>query len=227
MRLDSVRTTDGSASTFLLLLNNSGHSVRFFPFLLALLLLAPVHSASQQAESVSYIRPGDVIRLTIWREPDMSGEFVVAQTGTVVFPRVGNYEVLGDTPASLQERLLADYRVYLRNPSIDMTVLRRIRIIGSVTNPGLHLVDPTITVADALALAGGATPQGDPDKVRIIRDNEEIAIDVRDGTRIADSPIRSGDQIFVPERSWISRNQGLVAATLSASVSLVIALFIR
>ncbi len=173
------------------------------------------------------LRPGDVVRLEIWREPDMSGQYTVDESGIVVFPRVGEYQVLNLTPQALEGQLLDDFRQYLRNPSIDVTVLRRIRVIGSVNNPGLFLLDPTVTIADALAQAGGATPQGDPNQVRIIRNGQEMAVTVTAETPIAESPIRSGDQLFVPERSWISRNQGLVAATLSASVSLVIALFLR
>jgi polysaccharide export outer membrane protein len=199
---------------------------------MALLGLAvpPASSQEQPAEASSvrqYIRPGDVVRLRIWREPDMSGEYVVDESGTVVFPRVGEYQVLEDTPRSLADRLLEDYRRYLRNPSIDVIVLRRIRIIGAVNEPGLHLLDPTVTIADAVAQAGGATSQGDQNQVRIIRDGEELAVDVRTDQRIADSPIRSGDQLFVPERSWISRNQALMAATITGTVSLIIALFVR
>jgi len=93
--------------------------------------------------------------------------------------------------------------------------------------PGLHLVDPTVTVADALALAGGPSINADQDKIRIIRDGVELDVDVRVNTRIADSPLQSGDQIYVPLRSWITRNAGLVAATMSAVVSLTIALFLR
>jgi len=179
------------------------------------------------AASPQLIRPGDVIRLRIWREPDMSGEFPVDERGRVVFPRLGEYAILEDTPRTLSERLLAAYREYLRNPSIEITVLRRVRIIGAVYEPGLHLVDPTITLADALALAGGATSIGDPDKIRIIREGREMAVDIRQNTRIGDSPIRSGDQIFVPERSWVERNSRVVAAAITATVSLVIALVLR
>lgn len=157
----------------------------------------------------------------------MSGEFPVDESGTVVFPRVGEYSVLNDTPESLSERLQADYRQYLLNPSIEVTVLRRVRVIGAVNNPGLIQVDPTITIADALALAGGATTIGDADKVRIIRGTDQIAVDISQSTRIGDSPIQSGDQIYVPERSWVSRNSGIVAAAISGTVSLVIALFLR
>jgi len=173
------------------------------------------------------LRPGDVVRLNIWREPDMSGEYIVDEAGITIFPRVGEYRVLDDTPETLKARLLADYQQYLRNPSIEITVLRRVSIVGAVRNPGLHLVDPTVTLADALARAGGPTENADQDKLRIIRDGVQLAVDIRVDTRIADSPLRSGDQIYVPLRSWITRNAGLVAATMSAVVSLTIALFIR
>jgi len=199
------------------------------PLLSAAIVSLPGVAVSQQRapDSARSVRPGDVIRLRIWREPDWSGEFPVDEDGSVIFPRVGRYDVRLDTPESLRERLLAEYRQYLRNPSIEITVLRRVRIIGAVHEPGLHLVDPTITVADALALAGGATPIGDPDKIRIIRDGVQIAVDIRQDTRIGDSPIQSGDQILVPERSWVSRNAAVVAAAITGSVSLVIALFLR
>ena len=194
-----------------------------------LVLGAPARAQVSDTTSVDShpLRAGDVIRLRVWREPEWSGEFTVDETGTVVIPRVGEYQVFGDTPSSLKERLLIDYRRYLRNPSIDVTVLRRIRITGAVNSPGLHLVDPTITVGDALAMAGGATSLGQPDHIRIVRDGEQIAVNIRSDVRLVDSLIRSGDQIVVPERSWVSRNAPVVAATITATVSLVIALLIR
>jgi polysaccharide export outer membrane protein len=206
--------------------------VKSLLFILALLLAVtapPVRAQTAQGPDVTHrnLRPGDVVRLRIWREPDMSGEFPVDEAGTVVFPRLGEYQVLKDPPETLTGRLQADYRRYLVNPSIEVTVLRRVRIIGAVNHPGLFPVDPTVTIADALALAGGATPIGDPDKVRIIRDGNQMAVDISQSTRIADSPIQSGDQIFVPERSWVSRNPGVVAAALTGTVSLIVALLLR
>ncbi|HSG08669.1 MAG TPA: polysaccharide biosynthesis/export family protein [Longimicrobiales bacterium] len=204
---------------------------RVFLLTLALACLAPAVSAqapeAQSRSSATTLKPGDIVRLRIWREPDMSGEFTVDEAGMVVFPRVGEYRVLDDTPESLSARLQADYRQYLVNPSIEVTVLRRVRIVGAVNNPGLFPVDPTVTVGDALALAGGPTLNGDPDKVRIIRNGQEIAVNIRANTRLTDSAIQSGDQLYVPERSWISRNSNVVATSIAASVSLIIALFIR
>lgn len=200
--------------------------IHLFTLALALCCAAPPAASAQTgtdgtATVGNRLQPGDVVRLRIWREPDMSGEFTVDETGVVVFPRVGEYNVLHDTPESLNTRLQADYRTYLVNPSIEVTVLRRVRIMGAVNRPGLFPVDPTITVADALAMAGGATPLGDPDKLQIIRDGERIDVDVSQDTRIADSPIQSGDQLWVPERSWFARNTGIVAAAITGAVTLI------
>ena len=204
---------------------------RILPSLLIGLLASPQGDVVAQAVSstpeAQTVRPGDVIRLNIWREPDMSGDFVVDEAGLVVFARVGEYSVLAETPNSLEARLIADYGRFLRDPNINVTVLRRIIVRGAVNDPGLKQVDPTITIAAALALAGGATSLGDQNKIRILRDGQEIEGDVTLNTRLADSIIRSGDQIFVPERSWISRNTGIVATSISGSIALVIALFIR
>jgi len=180
---------------------------------------------AQETEDV--LRPGDLIRLRIWREPDLSGDFLVKEDGVVVFPRLGELVVTNESPESLRERLLNEYRRYLRNPSIDLIFLRRVNIHGAVRNPGLYPLDPTMTIADAVALAGGAISYGQPDKVQLLRDGVVLTTRITQSTRIADLPIRSGDQIFVPERSWIERNSGIVASVVSATVSLVIALFIN
>jgi polysaccharide export outer membrane protein len=173
---------------------------------------------------IGLIHPGDIIRLRIWREPDLSGEFLVDEQGVVVFPKIGPRNVLSDSSESLKSDLSAEYQVYLRNPSIEVTLLRRVNVLGAVRNPGLYPVDLTMTVSDVIAAAGGATPQGKTDEANLIRAGKVLAMRITRETRMADLPLRSGDQIFVPERSWFTRNSGVVAAALTASISLVIAL---
>lgn len=173
------------------------------------------------------LQPGDMIRLRIWREPELSGSYLVDESGMAVFPLLGPMLVTDEPLRDLKGRLTAAYQEYLRNPSIEVVPLRRINILGAVRDPGLHSVDITMTLADAVALAGGSTAQGDMDKIELIRGGERIKGRLSQTTTISDLAIRSGDQLFVPERSWISRNAGVVATAISASVSLVIALFIR
>ena len=171
-------------------------------------------------------RAGDVIRLQIWREPDLSGDFPIDETGVVVFPRIGPLQVTSESPESLKAKLIGAYKPLLTHSSINVTLLRRVQVLGAVRNPGLYPLDPTMTVGDALAVAGGTTTQGNPDKLELIRRGRKLAVDLSQDTRIADSPIRSGDQLFIPERSWISRNPGVVGASIAAGVSLIVALFI-
>jgi polysaccharide export outer membrane protein len=169
------------------------------------------------------LRPGDIVRLRIWREPDLSGEFIIDEMGSVVFPKIGRLSALGISSEALRDTLVRSYSVYLRNPSIDVTFLRRINVLGAVMRPGLYPVDPTMTLADVLALAGGATPFGKPDQVQLRRGDSLVTAQLATGARVADLQMRSGDQLFVPERNWITRNSGVVAAALTATVSILIA----
>ncbi len=170
------------------------------------------------------LRPGDVVDLQIWREKDLTGRFDVDEHGAAVLPKIGRVQVAGVDPDSLKAQIVREYERYLRNPSITVTFLRRVTIMGSVEKPGVYPVDPTMTIADALALAGGAAPDGQRDRVQLFRAGQAVDTRLTQGTRIADSPLRSGDQLYVPERSWLSRNTTLVATAISSLATLVIAI---
>lgn len=169
--------------------------------------------------------PGDVIRLRIWREPDLSGEFSIDYDGVVVLPKLGPLRATVDAPPTLERKIVEMYGRYLRNPSIEVNFLRRVNVQGAVMRPGLYPLDPTMTVGDALALAGGPTPVGKPNEVQLLRGGERVTIDFDESTRIGDLPIRSGDQLFVPERSWFVRNQGFVATFLGTATTIMITVF--
>jgi len=172
------------------------------------------------------LRPGDIVELTVWREPDFTGEFFVDENGIVVLPRLGPVDVLGRSPAELEVHIRTGYEQYLRNPSIEVTFLRRITVFGAVQEAGLYPVDPTMTISDALALAGGARPDGKLREIQLLRDGEVLTRKLTAGTRIGDLPIRSGDQLFIPDRSWLERNAtvfigGLISAVTSIAVALI------
>ena len=171
--------------------------------------------------------PGDMVRLRVWRGDNMNGDYLVNNDGSVVFPLLGPWPVTGKSADSLKAELVAEYGKYLRTPSIEVIPLRRVAITGAVQKGGLYPVDPTMTLADALALAGGATPQGDPNKVDLIRDGRVIRAELRQDVRILELPIRSGDQLFVPERSWITRNASVIASIITTTGAIVVALIRR
>lgn len=204
--------------------------------LLAGLVLAPlavqaqVDSASTRDSSTEHrnlLRPGDIIKLTVWREPDWSGEFQVNEAGVATLPRLGAISVTGLTPDSLRRFVTSSLGVFLKNPSIEVVPLRRIQVLGAVRTPGLYPVPPTVTVGDVVAIAGGATPEGKANQVVLRRAGKDVRVKLDKETRLADTPIRTGDQLYVPQRSWISRNAGLFAAGISAATTVVVALVIR
>lgn len=176
---------------------------------------------SQAADTSAALRPGDLIRLRIWREPDFSGDFPVDEGGVVMLPRLGALDVTSEPPDSLKARLVREYRTFLNHSSIDVVFLRRVQIVGAVQKPGLYHVDPSMTVADALALAGGVLPGGRPDRVEIMREGGKLPGTISGRMVISHSPVRSGDQLYVPERSWVSRNPGLIVAGISAVSTLL------
>ena len=183
--------------------------------------LAP--ATPRAPDSAEVLRPGDLIRLRIWREPDLSGDFPVDEKGMSVLPKLGPMAVTGMPADTLRVRLVADYSQYLNHPSIEVMFLHRVQVVGAVRNPGLYPVDPTMTLSDALALAGGITPDGNQNRVILIRNGEKMHYAFTRASRLADAHIRSGDQLYVPERSWVSRNPGIVATLITAGVSLLVA----
>jgi polysaccharide export outer membrane protein len=198
-----------------------------FRALLALAPLAVPADAGAQVESDTarvaqhnLLRPGDLVRLRIWREPDLGGEFLVNEQGKVILPKIGELLVTDRSPEELRQVVLDAYLRFLRNPSIEIIFLRRINVLGAVRNPGLYPIDPTTTIADALALAGGAQPNGKPDQVKLLRAGEVVTALIGPEMRIAELDLRSGDQLYVPERSWWSRNTGILATVISSVVTI-------
>jgi protein involved in polysaccharide export with SLBB domain len=183
----------------------------------------PPGSSRPVPDEPSFLRPGDAVRVRIWREPDLSGDFEINESGTVVLPRIGPVLVTGISSDSVRAQLFERFRVLLSHNSIEIALLRRVQILGAVRNPGLYPLDPTMTIGDAVAVAGGATTAGSQKQVQLVRRGERLARKLSYHTRVSDSPIRSGDQIFVPERSWLVRHENLIAVAATSAVSLLIA----
>ncbi len=171
------------------------------------------------AEAQALLKPGDVLRVRIYREPDLSGEYQVSERGTVVLPRLGELDLASWPIDSIRPRLTRAFAEYLRDPTIEVTPLRRIAVTGAVLRPNLYPVDPTMTVLDALALAGGAAPDGVRDRVELRRGTERLEARLDQSSSIADLKLHSGDQLYVPQRSWLSRNTWLVSTLIGATVT--------
>lgn len=181
----------------------------------------PTAAAAQRAASVA-VAIGDRVRVKVWREPALSDSLTVDERGEVVLPRLGVLRVTGRSIASLQDTLRARYAEYLRDPAVTVTVYRRIGVQGEVRAPGLYYVDATVTLREVLAAAGGITEAGNQDDVRIVRGGQAIRLGRwRAGGPLA-AELRSGDQVLVGRRSWLSRNALAAVGTLGLVVSVAL-----
>ncbi len=200
--------------------------------LAGLLLFCPAMVVGQHAGVLSpgeeTLNEGDVLKVSIWREPDLSGEFQIDEYGVVTLPLLGKKNVLHKSISEIRDGLIVEYAVQLRNPSITITPLRRVYVLGEVAKPGLYAVDPTITLAGIVAIAGGATPNGSIERLRILRGGKEVLKRVPVGSSLASVNIRSEDQIFVDRRSWLDRNNGaIVSSGLSVAATILVTLLLR
>lgn len=192
--------------------------------LLLLALLAtcalPAGAAAQAADS-AMLRPGDLIRLSVWRQPDFSGEFAVGPEGTVQHPLLADVVVAGVARPVVRERLARALARYERDPSFVFEFLYRVPVGGEVRAPNLYTLTPETTVSQAVAAAGGATELGRMDRVFVLRGASEVVLNLRDPGQAA-TRVRSGDQIRVGRRSNVLRdNLGPAAAIIGAAAALV------
>lgn len=193
------------------------------------LMLLPAPGPAQPAPTVpdTPILAGDIIRLQVWREPEWNGDFIVDQFGVVALPLVGDVNVAGMTQRSLKELLRDAFTREIQEPLLQVLVLKRIRVVGEVRSPGVFTLDPTVSVADALALAGGRGALGRADQVLLRRAGETLSTNVLVDTRLAELAIQTGDELRIPERSWLSRNSGTVLGTTVGLLGFFTAVLLR
>jgi len=195
--------------------------MKTIPLVLVLLLIQLASVLDVSAQAPPTVHPGDKIMLKVWREPDYTGEIQVRGDGVATFPRIGDLRVGGESDVALRERLTRLFSEYLTNPSIEIIVLRRVNVSGAVAEPGVYFLDPTMTIADALAMAGGATGEGKRGQVELYRGGEKVQARLDTQARLVEAPLQTGDHLVVPERNWFVRNSGLLGAVISGSVGLL------
>ena len=170
------------------------------------LVPAAVSAQATPPVETNSLLPGDVISVQIWREEDLSGQFQVDQDGKVILPLLGEKIVTGVSPEALRDQLTEEYGEYLVNTSVNVVLLRRINVLGEVRNPGVYVVDATESIAGLIARAQGISPDGNANDIQLQRNGVTTRTDLSGSLSITAAGIRSGDQIVVGKRSWISRN---------------------
>lgn len=200
---------------------------RFIPALIAVLALLPFQAGAQET-SGGGLSPGDQLRIIVWRNPELSGDFPIAANGTVTHPIYREVQVTGVPMATVEEKLRTFLTRYITNPQFVIIALVRIVMGGEVRAPNLYSVPPETTITQAIALAGGSTEFANLRKVRILRDGQEVVVDLtRADEKAGLLQIRSGDQILIPRNRNIFRDVvGPVASTAGLLVGIT-NIFIR
>lgn len=196
-------------------------------FALALTLLLPAKASAQAAPGEVRLRPTDIIRVDLLREPDLSGEFAVDERGYVTLPLIGSQQVTEAAWTSLREALRSAYARELNSPEdVVLTPLRRVFVYGSVNKPGPVLAPVTASFAEAVALAEGASPEGDLRRIRVLRDGQTIVRRAAVESSVVGAGVQSGDQIFVDRRSWVDRNSGPALSAFVGLAGIVVTLIV-
>jgi len=148
----------------------------------------------------------DVLKILVWREPDLSGPVGVRPDGMITLPLMGDVQAGGLTPEKLAERLTEGFKKNINNPEVMVSVAqvnsKKYFVSGEVMRPGSYpLVVPT-NILQALAIAGGFREYSDTKNVMILRGPKRYKFNYREVVRGKNMTqnilLESGDHIIVP-----------------------------
>ncbi|MEH3038224.1 MAG: polysaccharide export protein [Sphingomonas adhaesiva] len=144
---------------------------------------------------------GDKLRITVFNEPGLTGEYTVSSTGMVSFPLIGDVaaarQTLVDVQEAIRSRLAAGY---LKDPRVAVEVLeyRTFYILGEVNKPGEYPFRNNLTLEQAVATAGGYSYRANRKKFAIAHgDGDEVKLQFKESGQLRVQP---GDTIRILER---------------------------
>ena len=158
-------------------------------------------AAQPQVDQAYRLGSGDRVRITVYGQPELTGEYQVDGTGQLAFPLIGQVQAGGLTGQGLEKALVDKLKPdYLKNPSVSVEVLtyRPFYIVGEVKQPGSYPYVTGMSVINAIALAGGFTYRARESSFYLSRtgpNGEKTRLDATPET-----PVMPGDVITVRER---------------------------
>ena len=156
------------------------------------------------------IGPEDVIRIEVWKEPQLSVSVPVRTDGDISLPLIHDVHVVGLTPLELKEELTKMFSKYIENPTVSVIVEEinslKIYVVGNVNAPGVFDVKREVNVLQAISMAGGFTEWANKRKIKIFRKygGIEQIINVNYNKLVSGNhpelniPLQPGDSIVVP-----------------------------
>lgn len=168
-----------------------------------------VPDPAKPPEEFYVVGPGDVLHITLWKDPGLSGPVTVRPDGFITLPLINEVQVVGLTTEKLRTTLEQKYREYVTDAYVTIRIEKiassEIFLIGEVGKPGAFLATGNDTVLQLLTRAGGLTPFANRHKIRILRRAgekiTEYIVDydaIVEGDLKQDILLRPGDRIIVP-----------------------------
>jgi len=125
------------------------------------------------APSEFFLGPEDVLRVTVWKSPDLSGEVTIRPDGTITMPLIGDVPAAGLTANVLAKRISERLTEYVSSPIVTVQVKEVnsyfIYVLGEVVKPGKYSLKSYINVMQGIALAGGFGPFASKNKIKVLR----------------------------------------------------------
>lgn len=155
---------------------------------------------TESDERAYRLNVGDKVRVTVYNEPTLSGEYVVAPDRTITFPLIGDLPAFNKTSLDISQMITARLSDgYLRNPNVSTEVVgfRPFYILGEVEKPGEYTYSPGMTVLQAVASASGFTYRANKRRILLRRagSDEEVAVDITPSLAV-----HPGDTLRIAER---------------------------
>jgi polysaccharide biosynthesis/export protein len=134
-------------------------------------LIAPLAAQAQQASYV--VKPGDVLEISVWKEPDLQRQVLVRPDGAFSFPLVGEVDARGKSVADLNKVVSERIGKYISDAVVTISVQEikgnKIFVLGQVNKPGEFIVNPSVNIMQALSMAGGMTPFAATNDIIVLR----------------------------------------------------------
>lgn len=165
---------------------------------------------SAKAPESYTVQPGDVLRITVWKEENLDREVLVRPDGGISFPLVGDVEARGRTVEELRDEVSARLVEFIPAPAVTVSVTEivghKIFVIGKVNRPGDFVLNQDIDVMQALSMAGGTTAFAKTNRIKVLRriDDKQLAIpfklaEVEKGVNLEQNiKLQNGDVVVVP-----------------------------
>lgn len=165
---------------------------------MTVLALTLTVAAARADEARLVLLVGDKVRVTVYGEAELSGEFELDGKGAISMPLIGAVEAHALDARGLEDRIAGILRDgYLKDPrvSVEVLSLRPIYVLGEVNNPGSYPYRAGLSILNAAAMAGGFTYRADEDDIEVKRGGVGEAV-----IMAPESRVRPGDIIRVNER---------------------------